>query len=333
LQKKPDAGHIFFTRRHDPDPRRSSVGENEPHLAMVSSDGKEDTWLTKNLKREERPHHCGMVAVSPDGRLIAFGVTPKEEYGKAIHNNEIFLKAVDNQMPIESLKVYGLSWCWSADGRSLVVTAVDGTGFSHRIIDLHTKRTKSLQLPEVKAPEVKAPENAEMPVGHLITDWLSDGKWFLTTMMTNGMAEAELYLVKSDGSEAKRIGKGFGGRLSPDDKTALYLDLALKGEKGDTPDTHLVIVDVKTGKRQRVSPETNGTFVGGYCWSPDGKKIAYVRRRDRDNKSQAWETFLMVTDADGQNSTVDLSEKSSCTDDDWYNPFGWPHWRQGIFST
>jgi Tol biopolymer transport system component len=84
---------------------------------------------------------------------------------------------------------------------------------------------------------------------------------------------------------------------------------------------------VKTGKRQRVSHETNGTIVGGYCWSPDGKQIAYVWRRDRENETQAWEFFLMVMDADGRNSTVVLSEKSSRRTNDWYNPFGCPDWR------
>jgi RNA polymerase sigma factor (sigma-70 family) len=320
--KKPQAGHIFLTRQHDPNPNLPSVGNNEPHLAMVRPDGKQVTWLTKDLKRGEQPNHCGAVAVSTDGRLIAYGVTPNEEAGKPIRNEEIVLKAVDDKKGAGvSLKVRGLSWCWSPDGRSLVVTAVDGTSLSHRIIDLKTKRTKSLQLPEVQAPE-----DAELPVGHLITDWSRDGKWFLTTVMAKGQAEAELYLVKSDGSVAKRIGKGFGGKLSPDGRTALCLDLTWKGEKGETPDTQLALVDVKTGQRKRVSQETNGQFVGGYCWSPDGKRIAYVWRKDRDNEDQAWETFLMVMGADGQNARVVLSEKSSHTDH-WYNPFGWPHWR------
>jgi RNA polymerase sigma factor (sigma-70 family) len=315
---KPRAAHIFLTRQHDPDPNSPAVGDNEPHLAMVTPDGKEDTWLTRNLKRQERPHQCGAVAVSPDGRLIAYGITPKEEYGKPFGNDEIFLKAVGQQKAGVSLRVRGMSWCWSPDGRSLVVTAVDGTDLAHRIIDLKNKRTKSLRLPAVKPPE-----NAELPVGHLITDWSRDGRWFLTTVMAKGQADAELYLVKSDGSGAKRIGKGFGGKLSPDGKTALCLDLAWKGEKGETPDTHLVLVDVKTGKRLRVSQETNGQFVGGYCWSPDGKKIAYIWRRDRDQDNQAWETFLMVMEANGQNARVVLSEKSSHTDH-WYNPFGSP---------
>jgi hypothetical protein len=43
---------------------------------------------------------------------------------------------------------------------------------------------------------------------------------------------------------------------------------------------------------------------------PDGKKIAYVWQRDRDAQSQEKETFLMVMDADGKNSTVVLSDKS-----------------------
>jgi RNA polymerase sigma factor (sigma-70 family) len=321
--KKPQPGHIFLTRQHDPNPNLPSVGDNEPHVAMVGPDGKEEVWLTKNLPNEERPSHCGAVAASPDGRLIAYGVTPKDEFGKAIHNDEVFLKSVDNQKPGESLKVRGMSWCWSPDGRSLVVTAMEGTGVSHQIIDRKTKESKSLRLPEVKAPQ-----NAELPVGQLITDWSSDGKWFLTTVMASGQveagqAEAEMYLVASDGSEAKRIGKGYYGRFSPNGKRVLCVEVAWKGE---TPDANLVIVDVKTGERERVSHETNGTIVGGYCWSPDGMKIAYVWRRDRDNENQTWETFLMVMDADGRNSAVVLSEKSSRTDA-WYNPFGCPHWR------
>ncbi|HEY7313766.1 MAG TPA: sigma-70 family RNA polymerase sigma factor [Gemmataceae bacterium] len=317
-KEKPKAGHIFLIRQHDPDPNSPPVGDNEPHLARVSPDGKEDTWLTKNLKGEGQPRQCGAAAVSPDGRRIAYGVTSKEEQGKGFDNDEIFLKDLDNKKAGVSLKVPGIFWCWSPDGRSLVVSAVDGTSISHQILDFKTKQTKPLQLPEVKAPE-----NAELLVGHLITDWSRDGKWFLTTVMAKGEAEAELYLVKSDGSEAKRIGKGFGGRLSPDGKTVLCLDLKWKGEVADT---RLVLVDVKTGKRQRASQETNGQFVGGYCWSPDGKKIAYVWRRDREHENEAWETFLMVMDADGQNSRVVLAEKSSRTEH-WYNPFGCPDWR------
>jgi dipeptidyl aminopeptidase/acylaminoacyl peptidase len=287
---------------------------------MVSPDGKEATWLTRNLKREDVPHHCGAVAVSPAGRRVAYGVTPREEYGKPFPQEEIFLKGVvGGQEPGESLKVRGIAWCWSPDGRFLAVTALDGTGLSHQILDLKTHRTRALRLPEVQAPE-----KAEFPVGHVITDWSGDGKWFLTWVMARGQAEAELHLVRSDGSEARRIGKGFDGRLSPDGKTVLCLDLAWRGE---TPDTRLVLIDVKTGKRKRVSPETNGAYVGGYCWSPDGKRIAYVWRKDRAHDNEAWETFLMVMDADGQNPAVVLSEKSSHTDADWYNPFGCPLWR------
>ncbi len=161
-------------------------------------------------------------------------------------------------------------------------------------------------------------------MGHLITDCSRDGKWFLTTLMasklTNWMTNSELYLVKWDGSDAKKIGQGFDGKLSPDGKTVLCLDLAWKDE---VLFTHLVLVDVKSGERRRISRETNGTLVGGYCWSPDGKKIAYVWQRNPADGEKEYEFFLMVMDADGQNSTVVLSQKTS----DRYVPFGSPDWR------
>jgi Tol biopolymer transport system component len=199
----------------------------------------------------------------------------------------------------------------------LAVTALKDNVLSCEVVDIKTKKAKPLHLPEVKAAE-----NAEGPVGHVITDWSKDRKWLLTTMYRDGCNKCDVYRVKRDGTEAKRIGTGLQGKFSPDGKKVLYL-----GWKDDeTFDKgQLFVADMEGGNPQRVSQESNGKLTGGFCWSPDGTKIAYVWQRDRDADSQEWETFLMVMDADGKNSTVVLSEKLTSTDN--YVPLLNPEWR------
>jgi RNA polymerase sigma factor (sigma-70 family) len=290
---RPKEGRIFFVR---------VKGAGQAALAMVNPDGKEEASLTE----------AGFHAVAPDGRQVAYAGGVSEDSSNKL---EVFLKTVGEEKPGESLKVQGTCWCWSPDGRSLAITTLQGNALSHAIFDLETRKTRPLQLPEVEAPE-----NAEGPVGHWITDWSKDGRWFLTTVQRGGV-QTDLYRVKSDGSEAKKIGQGMCGRLSPDGKKILYL-----GWKEETPEKgRLFVADVDGGDSRQVSQESNGKFVGGYSWSPDGKKIAYVWQRDRDADSQDQETFLMVMDADGRNSTVILSEKITST---WnYVPFLRPDWR------
>jgi RNA polymerase sigma factor (sigma-70 family) len=299
-------GRIYFLQQNGT--------EGEKSLVAVGADGKGGVTLTKNLDLQ-------FFAVSPDGTQVVYG-------GAEIIENEckieLFLKAVDDDKPGESLKEQAFGyWCWSPDGRSLAFTNLrkfmnleNFLVLSHSILDLKTKKTTPLQLPGdgVPATDTKLEGHA------IITDWSKDGKWLLTTYRTAG-GRGDLYRVKSDGSETERIGEGAWGKLSPDGKKVLYLS----DKDDDSPEkAKLFIVDVEGGKPQQVSQEKNGEFLG-HCWSPDGKKIAYVWRQDRDAKSQERETFLMVMDADGKNSNVILSKKQTGKDN--YDPFSYPDWR------
>jgi Tol biopolymer transport system component len=277
---------------------------------MVNPDGKGETSL----------NGAGFHAVSPDGKNVAYG-GPVDDQSKG----EIFLKAVGGEKPGESLKVQGTCWCWSPDGRSLAINILQDNAFTHAIFDLKTKKARPLQMPEVKAPE-----DAKGPVGHWITDWSKDGNWLLTTCYTNGWwKKADLYRVKSDGSEAIRIGQGKDGVLSPDGKKVLYLGWKddETAAKARLAEARLFIADVDGGKPRQVPQESNGTCPGGFCWSPNGKKIAYVWLRDRDADSQEWETSLMVMDADGKNANVVLSDKLTTKNNFIVVPFAQLQWR------
>ena len=117
------------------------------------------------------------------------------------------------------------------------------------------------------------------------------------------------------------------GVLSPDGKKVLYLGW----KDGERPrNGRLFIAEVDGSNSRQVSQEANGSFltdIGGFCWSPDGKKIAYVWSRDRDDENQEWETFLMVMDADGKNAKVVLSDKVTATANISYVAFARLQWR------
>src|SRR5262249_41068717 len=245
----------------------------------------------------------------PDGQLVAYGMArTDQESDKGEPSEEIFVKAVGDQTEGDSLDVRGtVGTClggWSPDGRSLVVNLLTDTSISHQIIDLHPRKTKSLELPEVKATK-----DAKGLLGHLITDWSRDGKWFLTMRFSGEKKKTYLCRVKCDGSEVRTIGEGFLGKFSPDGKKVLYV--------GDRRQ-NIFVVDAKAGKDQRVSKEANGKVVG-HCWSPDGKKIAYIWQRTEQER----ETFLMVVDANGEHPTVVMSEKSNRE----FPSFASPSWR------
>src|SRR5207249_781042 len=71
-------------------------------------------------------------------------------------------------------------------------------------------------------------------------------------------------------------------------------------------------------------PELNGGIdEAGFCWSPDGKRVAYLwLNSEKPQFGQEYEMFLMVIDADGQNPVTVLSEKTP-----FVKPIRYPQWR------
>jgi Tol biopolymer transport system component len=228
--------------------------------------------------------------------------------GSTHQDRKAYLRPLDDpKATAVCLEVEGDHVCWSPDGRQLLVVSYEGDALQHQLVDVRTKAAKSLKLPEVKAAA-----DAKGLVGHVVTDWSPDGQWFLTTCFTGSENEdCKLYRVKHDGSEVRRIGAvefGMFGRFSPDGKSVLYLGKREKDQEA------LFVIEVARGKPRQVSQELNGRFDDlGYCWSPDGKRLAYVWNNSPEDRAegQETETFLMAVDADGRNQATILSEKST----------------------
>jgi Tol biopolymer transport system component len=250
------------------------------------------------------------VALSPDGRRVAYvsgAYWTDDKDGSTHQDRKAYLRPLDDpKAKADCLEVEGDHVCWSPDGRQLLVVSYEGGPLEHHLVDVRTKTSEPLKLPEVKpAAEAKG------LVGHVVTDWSADGQWFLTMCSTGDEEDFKLYRVRRDGSEARRIeGVDFGwcGRFSPDGKSVLYLGTREKDQVA------LFVIEVAGGKPRQVSQELNGRFDDlGYCWSPDGKRIAYVVNNSPEDRAegQETETFLMVVDADGRNPAAVLSEKST----------------------
>jgi Tol biopolymer transport system component len=72
-------------------------------------------------------------------------------------------------------------------------------------------------------------------------------------------------------------GSSFNGRFSPDSKFVSFL-----ADRGDK--TQIYIISVNGGEAMQVTKDEDGVNV--YEWSPDGKKIAYLKAEPDSKKDK-----------------------------------------------
>src|SRR5262249_23994591 len=232
--------------------------------------------------------------LSPDGKLVAYGVQVENFQGPGDIPRKLYVRGVSDKKG-DDLDIQGIVRRWAPDGRKLAVAAFTGGRAEHWLVDVKGREKTALKLPD----------------SDLLADWSPDGRWLVTTLIDQDATppRAQIYLVKPDGSGARALTRpdtlALVGRLSPDGRKLLFMS----GEKkGDRWSRSLYVADLAGGKPVRVSQELNAD-IQGYCWSPDGKRVAYVWRQSGGKADQETESFLMVVDADGKNAVTVLSEK------------------------
>jgi Tol biopolymer transport system component len=194
---------------------------------------------------------------------------------------------------------------WSPDGNQLAVTDLQGDNpkapkFVSWLVDLKTQEKTPLKLPD----------------NQMVTDWSQDGRYFLTTELdvSQKPPTGRLHLVRRDGSE-DRVLTGtarlsFDGRLSPDGRRVLYMapDPQRKGQQEDAA-YGLFVLDIRRGKSARVEGQPLNSTMMGFCWSPDGKRLAYAWRQLDAAAGQQTESHLVVAEADGRNPVTVATER------------------------
>jgi eukaryotic-like serine/threonine-protein kinase len=119
-----------------------------------------------------------------------------------------------------------------------------------------------------------------------VGDLSADGKTLLFFEWGEGVgAKSTIFIRKTDGSDAVRLGEGRPLALSPDARWALAV-------QGDTPG-ELVLLPAGTGEVRRLPRGAIAEYLDWAAWSPDGRRV-YLAAREASDVRRTY-----VQDVDG----------------------------------
>ncbi len=119
-------------------------------------------------------------------------------------------------------------------------------------------------------------------------DWSPDGKQIAYVRASDfeNPNSREIWIMNSDGSAQTKLGQGESPAFSPDGRKLVYTSVSdIKGQP-----SALQLMSVDGTESMTIIDDTDHGFLWP-TWSPDGKRISYVRDR----------TEFWIADADGDN--------------------------------
>jgi RNA polymerase sigma factor (sigma-70 family) len=287
-------------------------------LIMIDPDGKNDMTA---LGRKAGPHPF-MFALSPDGKQVAAVGPPPggDESGQA----HLFIRETGKDGPGIDLGQPGIAR-WSGDGASLAICQFndaenpEDVRAKHEILDLATQKRTAVNLPK----------------DHLMTDWSADGRYFATVKMSTNKDNpfGGIFVMNRDGSQHRQLtdprtmAVAVFGRFSPYGGRVLFMmgdvkeetpaEKKARDEQGRSRTrpryNKLALADVATGRNTPVADVPLNAELQGFCWSPDGKRIAYVWREVhagdlKDTQDKDTVSSVVTCDPDGKNQKTILTE-------------------------
>jgi Tol biopolymer transport system component len=288
----------------EPQPERkpAPVGPNKlfyvgtDHFLFTDPDGKNE----KKVRFKPDLHRSPHPRLSPDGKTVAVLLStplPDDPLPGVPPPAMLHVRGLDEKEPATNLGVECESFAWSADGTEIVYSALgkprngaEEPTMVHGVVNVKTKAKTALKFPPA----------------HTIIDWSRDGKYFLTRRANDEDLSTTLFRVSRDGTEHKALAdpkeQGTDARLAPDGKRVLYTS-----RPNVVPlfpgDSALWVLDLDTGKRTKVSALAPRGFLTGFCWAPDGKRLAYTwTDSTEENNEVRLVVWLVVCDPDGKNA-------------------------------
>jgi RNA polymerase sigma factor (sigma-70 family) len=313
------------------DPPTKTVAVREPQI-LIWTQGKAallkpDGTVVRSWDGEQVPNVYA-ARLSPDGKRIAVlrtyetrtqkknvdvggGATLAGSFGRTLHKLMICdvadkLSGPDVEVPGDS--VYNV--VWSGDGTKLYVGSHDDDPSYDQANNL---RHWTINAKTLKATEFKLPE------GHHLIDVSNDGTQYLTKgPIPIATVCRPIWIVPADGSKQIRMTDTtegeFDARFSPDGKQILVCGAGLCAA-GSRPDGSVGpgrvaaskcaywfdLMTIADGKRTNVLVCKEKEYVWICCWSPDGKRIAYLPRQ---HSFPDVHDELTISDPDGGGAKV-----------------------------
>jgi dipeptidyl aminopeptidase/acylaminoacyl peptidase len=264
--------------------------------------------------------------VAPDGKRVAFTVNDEPKLdAHGFRRRKVFVRDLDGKDPGQTFPVNALNLFWSPDGRALYAV------WSQRgkepkdvvlrlsLIDLATGETKPIDLPPSVHPFAITPGDKTIVVAEY-DGTFRPRKIFLALIPRGGTDLTRLTEIWTKEPEA---------RVSPDGNRILFQDSGPADKPGgnEASSHRLFVYDLTTKTRNQLAEIPPNAAIVGFCWSPDGKKVAYTWRQAQPGEPPPdWakskndpklkpgtESFLVIADPDGKHPKTVLSGSDATT--------------------
>lgn len=174
---------------------------------------------------------------------------------------------------------------WSRDGRRIAFTTTRAN-------------TSTITVVSSSGGPVRTIRREAQGGFDAVSGWTFDDRRLVVERWVSGLYGDELWLARPDGSSPRRLATGeslaLGPAWSPDGSTiAFWRDTPATRERPETLTVHTI--PVAGGVARRVVGGPSGSYASDPDWSPDGKRLVFVRWPDSFHQD------LFVVDADGRN--------------------------------
>lgn len=227
------------------------------------------------------------LAWSPDGKSLSF--TAMHDYDEKTdeYRTDVFIFEIKSPglKKISGEAKHAFSSAWSPDGKRIFFSSDSGNEKESNIFSVKTDGSDLIQLTKDSGKNT-------------VPDVSPDGKK-IAFMSTRESAKYQIYVMDADGSNVKKLTTDLNVSFcnpvwSKDGKRIVYYS-----DKGDGKDQ--IWIMNADGSNQKLLTNNIGHNIFP-SFSPDGKRIIFSRRDDKDvKKSYVDASFLYTINADGSN--------------------------------